>query len=95
VGAGVGAFFGLRTLSARDEFEDSGREDADARDRAITSRTISNIGFGVAIVGVGVGVTLLLTGKSSSETGALGQKPSATRTELRVGPTGISAALHF
>jgi hypothetical protein len=48
VGAGVGAFFGLRTLSARDEFEDSNREDADARDRAITSRTISNIGFGVA-----------------------------------------------
>jgi hypothetical protein len=88
VGAGVGTYFGLRTLSARDEFEDSNRTDADARDRAISSRTISNVGFGVAIVGVGVGVVLLLTAKDSKES-------TATKTELRIGPTGVSAALRF
>jgi hypothetical protein len=88
VGAGVGAYFGLRTLSARDEFEDSNRTDAEARDRAVSSRTLSNVGFGVAIVGIGVGVVLLLTAPDSKQ-------EAATRTELRVGPTGVSAALHF
>lgn len=88
VGAGVGTYFGLRTLAARDEFEDSNRTDADARDRAVSSRTLSNVGFGVAIVGIGVGVTLLLTAESSKES-------TARRTELSVGPTGVSAALRF
>lgn len=98
VAAGVGTYFGLRTLSARDEFEDSDREDSDAHDRAVTSRTVSNVAFGVAIVSGAVGVVLLLTADKSGES-ATGeqkkQKTARTRTELRVGPSGVSAAFHF
>jgi tetratricopeptide (TPR) repeat protein len=92
VAAGVGTYFGLKTISARDEFEDSDRQNDDARERAIEARTASNVAFGVAVVAGTVGVILLLTGGSSGEP----KKESAnTRTELRIGPRSVSAAFHF
>jgi hypothetical protein len=94
VAAGAGTYFGLKTLSANDEFEDSDRQNDDAHERAVTARTMSNVFFGVAIVSGAIGVVLLLTGKSSTEPESAQRKP-ATRTELRVGPTGVSAAIHF
>jgi hypothetical protein len=92
--AGAGTYFGLKTLSENDKFEDSNREDDTAHDRAVTARTMSNVFFGVAIVSGAVGVVLLLTGKSSTETESA-QRKAATRTELHVGPTGVSASIHF
>lgn len=90
VAAGVGTYFGLRTLSARDEFEESDREDRDARNRAITSRALSNVAFGAAVVSAGVGVVLLLTAKSSDEEASARQGLS-----VRIGASGISAAYSF
>jgi hypothetical protein len=87
VAAGAGTYFGLRTLSANSEFEDSNRTDAEARDRAISSRTFSNVAFGVAVVAGGVGLYLVLTGKPSG--------PEKTSLRLGVHPTGISSTLSF
>lgn len=80
-------FFGLRTLSARNDFEDSERTDADAHDRAVSSRTLTNVAFGLAAVAGGVGVYLLL-----SDGGAPAQ---AARVELRPSLGGVSGALRF
>jgi hypothetical protein len=91
VAAGVGAYFGLKTLSERDTFEDSDRTDDAAHDRAVSARTASNVAFGVAIVAGTVGVVLLLTGSRDGDK----KETAKTRTELRLGPTGISAALRF
>lgn len=85
--AGAGAYFGVRTLSARDDFEASNKTDADAHDRAVQSRTLTNVAFGVAAVAGGVGVYLLLSGKGSPKESA--------RVELRVRPGGVSGGLSF
>lgn len=87
VAAGASVYFGLRTLSARDDFEASNRTDADAHDDAVSSRTLTNVALGVAAVGVGVGVVLLLSSPSS--------EAPATRVQLRVGPGGATGSLHF
>ena len=90
VAAGVGTYFGLRTLSARDDFEDSKRTDPDAHDRAVTSRTLTNVAFGVAAVSGAAGVVLLLTADRSD-----GERVATPRTEVRLGLTGVSAAVRF
>jgi hypothetical protein len=87
VAAGAGAYFGLKTLSANDEFEDSNRTDQDAHDRAVSSRTLSNVMFGVAAVAGGVGLYLVLTGKKS--------KPESSALVLGVHPHGVSTQLTF
>lgn len=85
--AGAGTYLGLRTLSARDEFDDSGHTDADAHDRAVSSRTLTNVAFGVAAVTGGLGIYLLIKGKGSSE--------QAARVEIRPRSNGVSGALRF
>jgi hypothetical protein len=86
VAAGVGTYFGLRTLSARDEF-DKDRSNADKRDEAVTSRTFSNVAFGVAIVAGVTGVVLLLSGGSDEK--------QAAGTELHLRTDGLSAVHRF
>jgi hypothetical protein len=64
---GTGAFLLGRGLSARDDFEASGRTDADAHDRAVSYRTWSTVTlFGGGAL-AGAGVVLLLTSPSSPE----------------------------
>lgn len=87
VAAGAGTYFGLKTLSANDDFESSNRTDQDAHDRAVSSRTLSNVMFGVAAVAGGVGIYLVLTGKKSS--------PASSALSVGVHPHGVSTRLTF
>jgi hypothetical protein len=87
VAAGAGGYFGLATLSARDDFEDSGKTDADARDRAIQNRTLANVAFGVAAVAGGVGLYLVLSGGSN----ATGE----AAWTLRARPGGVQSTWRF
>ncbi|MBK7584258.1 MAG: hypothetical protein IPI67_29155 [Myxococcales bacterium] len=85
--AGAGAFFGVQTLSAKSEFNDSGKTDADARDRAINNRTLSNVAFGVAAVAGGVGLYLIFTGKKTPD--------EAGSASVAVGPGSVSGRFRF
>lgn len=76
---GTGVALGFVAVGARDDFEASGRHDADAHDRAATMRTLANIGLfagGALVVG---GVVLVLTApkESAAPTAALFVGPSS------------------
>ncbi|MBK9001836.1 MAG: hypothetical protein IPM35_39440 [Myxococcales bacterium] len=87
VAAGAGTYFGIQTLSAKSDFDDSGKTDADARDRAIQSRTLANVAFGVAAVAGGVGIYLILSGEKTT-------KESATWS-VGVRPGGVDSTWRF
>jgi hypothetical protein len=86
---GVSAYFGTQTTKAKSDFEDSGFTDADARDRGLRNRTITNVALAGAVLGVGVGGYLLLsgTGKSSATRGP--------RVGLVVRGSGVDARFDF
>jgi len=64
VAAGVAIYLGVNALSARDEYNDSGHTDADARQRASDLRLGTNIAWGGAgALGI-TGTVLLLTSPS-------------------------------
>jgi hypothetical protein len=74
VGLGVGTFFGLRAFSKNDdssaecdEQERCTPRGRELRDEARTSAMISNVAFGVGIVGVGTGSFMLLSSGSGRE----------------------------
>jgi tetratricopeptide (TPR) repeat protein len=56
---GLGTYWGLTGLSARDEFERSERVDVGAHDRAVELRTRANVAFGAAALSAVVGVVLV------------------------------------
>lgn len=62
--AGTAIFLGTRTLAARNEFNNSGLHDVDARDRAVSLRLWTNVAWGGAALGAGTGAVLLLTAPS-------------------------------
>jgi hypothetical protein len=75
VGLGVGTYFGLDSLSKRKQSDDicgatsstcTSQEGIDLEKQGKTSAWISNIGFGLGLVGVGVGTYLLVRKDSSS-----------------------------
>jgi hypothetical protein len=73
---GVGAYFGTQTLAAHDDYEASNLTDADARDRGVRDRLITNVAFAGAVVAVTVGGYLLLTsGGSESSARSEPQRP--------------------
>ncbi|MBK7585609.1 MAG: hypothetical protein IPI67_36170 [Myxococcales bacterium] len=80
---GTGAVLLNRGLSARDEFEASGRTDAGAHDRALGYRTWSSVTLfgGGALVGAGVAV-LLVSPRPSEPTS------ESARWSLEIAPTG-------
>jgi hypothetical protein len=91
VGVGVGTFFGLRALSQQKTAD----KDCDgdvchnptalaANSEAIKSANLATVGFGVGIVGIGVGTFLLLSGGSSSSR-------TATNSPSIVGSVGPSS----
>ncbi len=82
IGIGVGAAtlltaggFYLAAVSARNDFEDSGRRDGSARETAVDRLKLSRIlGLGGAIV-AGIGVTLVIT-----------DEPDAAKVQVRLSP---------
>lgn len=97
VALGVGSYFGLRAFSKWSDREDHCKngctaEAKTAGDDAKTAATISDIGFGLGLVAVGVGTYLVLSSKSSSEPSASQRRESqqarAPRILPIVGPTG-------
>lgn len=69
------AFLGTRALAARDEYFDSEFTDGDARKRAASLKTWTNVAWGGAAVLGAAGVTLLLTAP---------KREKAARSEPRV-----------
>lgn len=76
VGLGVGTFFGLRAFQKNDDSKVECDEEQhcsprarELRDEARTSAMISNIAFGVGIIGVGTGSFMLLSSGSSRASG--------------------------
>jgi hypothetical protein len=91
VSGGVATYFGTQTTKAKSDYEDSGFTDADARDRGVRNRLITNVALGGALVGVGVGSYLLLTSGSKSST----QGRQKTRFAIAVRGPRLDARLEF
>jgi len=89
VGLGVGAIFGIDAMSKKSDSDDNctpgcNQDGVDLAEDARTSARISTVGFGVGLVGIGVGTWLLLT--SGSPTGAAASAPHPPRRSLYVDP---------
>lgn len=88
---GAGSYFGLRAISKAKDANDACPErtcaNEDARTKASdagSAATLSNIGFGVGLLGVGVGTYLLLTSGGSGQsprTGRIVTGPTISQTE--------------
>lgn len=88
---GAGSYFGLRAVSKAKDANDACPErtcaNEDARTKASdagSAATLSNIGFGVGLLGVGVGTYLLLTSGGSGQspkTGSVVTGPTLSQTE--------------
>jgi hypothetical protein len=94
VGLGVGAFFGIDAMSKKSESDDNctpgcNQTAVDLSHDARTAARISTVGFGVGLVGAGVGTWLLLTSGGSAESAR------APRRALYVDPIVASDALAF
>jgi tetratricopeptide (TPR) repeat protein len=85
---GVTAWLGVTALDARDQYNDSGRTDRDAYDRAGSYRTWTNVALAGAVVLGATGLVLLLKPAS--------KQPSQVGT-LRVGagPASFSVSAQF
>jgi hypothetical protein len=93
----VGAITGVMSLSQTSELKDKCPDNqcpadvADDHDRAKTLATVSDIGFAVGAIGIGVGVVALLTGSSSGST----EKPAAgfrVAPMISLGSVGVEGA---
>jgi serine/threonine-protein kinase len=90
---GVGTYFGVRAISKRSSSDEHCHgslcdpEGVDLNNQAKSSANVSNVAFGVGIVGLGVATWLLLSGHSQP-------KPAATSRSVRVlpvpGPRGAA-----
>jgi hypothetical protein len=91
-GLGVGTFFGLRAMSQQKEADKycdrdqcSNATGSSANADAIRSANLATVGFGVGIVGVGVGTYLLLTQGSSA--------PRTANARVSISTTGNQLTL--
>lgn len=97
VGIGVGSYFGLRAISKGNESEEHCKEKlCDARgveldDQASTAATISNVGFGVGVLGLATGVTLFVISQPDGPEAAP-RTPSAVTVVPAIG-AGSSGVL--
>jgi hypothetical protein len=73
VGAGAAVYLGVRALSARDEFYASGHTDRDARDRAASLRTWTNVAWVSAGVLGAAGAILIVTAPRANVAVGLGE----------------------
>jgi hypothetical protein len=87
---GAGAVFsGIQMADAIDEFDASGDRDADARDRAVTYRTLTWVAGGVSLACATTAIVLFASGGGSRE------RARAPRFELGVRGKGAAARLRF
>jgi hypothetical protein len=91
VGVGVGTYFGLRALSQQKEADKACDGDhcsspagVTANSEAIKAANLATVGFGVGIVGIGVGTFLLLSSGSGN------RSTHASRATTRAGVDGVS-----
>ncbi len=94
VGIGVGAFFGLKTLSNKSDSDGYCRgtlcdqTGLDMRDKAKTYATISDVAFGAGVAALAVGTYLVLSNRSTGEkagaTLAIGSSMAAGRAGLEL-----------
>lgn len=92
VGVGVGSYFGLRALSKKNAAEERcdgslcSEQGLDLNEEADRAATISNIGFGVGLVGLGVGTYFFLVSQPSSKEQGPPAKTSGVRLAPSIGP---------
>jgi hypothetical protein len=92
---GAGVVLGVNALSARDEFEASGRLDVEAHDRAASLRMWTNVVWvGAGVLGA-AGVVLLVTAPSGEAKAATGPGGSSVRSAVRVGPGSVGWKVWF
>jgi hypothetical protein len=91
VGLGVGTVFGILAIGKKNDLDSAcnpskvcGKAQQDTIDSGTTFATVSTVGLGVGIVGVGVGTYLLLTSGPSSASART--SPTAPRAGVRVVP---------
>ena len=84
--ASTAIVLGLSAVSARDDFDASGRSDAEKRDRAIALRTWTNVAWGAAAATATTGVVLLLSARGG---------PARASSDLAVGPASVRYRLSF
>jgi hypothetical protein len=84
--ASTAIVLGLSAVSARDDFDASGRSDAEARDRAVTLRTWTNVAWGAAAATATTGVVLLLSARGG---------PASASSDLALGPASLRYRLRF
>ena len=80
----AGTICGVRAISLANDYNHHGFDPAD-KTNGTTFRTLSDVTFGAAIVTGAIGMTLLLTGSSSS----------APTTALSIGPSRFSLRQSF
>jgi hypothetical protein len=90
VGLGVGTIFGINAMSKKSDSDDNctpgcNQTGVDLSEDARTAARISTVGFGVGLVGIGVGTWLLLT-SGSAETSPTAAKLPAKARSLYVDP---------
>jgi hypothetical protein len=94
VGLGVGSYFGLQAMSDQKKADDQCRNDQCRGDgllqnqNAIKAANLSTVGFGVGIVGVGVGTALLLMSGGAATT-----RGSAVTAGATVSSTGSEVTI--
>lgn len=84
VGGGIGIALGATGMSARDDFDASGRTDLEARDTATSLRTWANVAIFTSIAVGGAGIALLVWGGDGEG-----------ETTARVTPGGLELAGSF
>jgi hypothetical protein len=84
VGGGVGVALGATGMSARDDFDASGRTDLEARDNATSLRTWANVAIFSSIAVGGAGIALLVWGGGGDG-----------ETTARVTPRGLELSGSF
>lgn len=90
VGLGVGAVAGAMVLGKKNTADEQcpnkqcTQEGLDAVDSARTLKTVSNIGWIVGVVGVGVGAYFVLSSDGSAPTTTVGLAPTPTGGQLSV-----------
>lgn len=92
VGVGVGTYFGLRAKSKLDSAEDHcdgsvcNKQGLDLNEQADRAATLSNIGFGVGVIGLGVGTYFFLASQPDGAAGETPAKSAGVRLVPSIGP---------